>query len=275
MSGLILTSGRDDGYNPPYNPSLQAAPAPDYLPRDKGMDAIRTSWQHTPHTWSATQDGITVILALDRGRYYRLNSVAGHIWKLTEQPTQGAEVVQQLSKLFGAQVTTDVLASDVARTLTALEAADLVTPSAVPARGRSIARPSSSLRRLRRVPSTLYCLLHLVYMQVATRLVGERRLIESVHRLDWQRAGCPGELDKVVRATSRAIALCPWPVGCFPRSLSAAAVLRRLGYSARVRIGVVAYPFLAHAWVEVEGVPLNERPEGLSKFEVFPDVGIP
>ena len=43
-------------------------------------------------------------------------------------------------------------------------------------------------------------------------------------------------------------------------------LLRRRGIGAELRLGVQPYPFNAHAWVELNGVALNEEPEIISQF---------
>jgi hypothetical protein len=46
-------------------------------------------------------------------------------------------------------------------------------------------------------------------------------------------------------------------------------VLRRAGVSAEFRIGVQPYPFLAHAWVEYLGQPINDVPEHIKRFALL------
>ena len=51
--------------------------------------------------------------------------------------------------------------------------------------------------------------------------------------------------------------------------------LRRAGAAAHLRFGVLPYPFMAHAWVERDGVPVNDSVEALKLYRPFPllDVG--
>ena len=64
-------------------------------------------------------------------------------------------------------------------------------------------------------------------------------------------------------------ALCP--VTCLTRSLLLDALLRRHGVASQLRIGVrLSQGALdAHAWVEVAGVPVNDRPEVGEQFAAF------
>jgi hypothetical protein len=46
--------------------------------------------------------------------------------------------------------------------------------------------------------------------------------------------------------------------------------LRRAGVDAHLRFGVQQYPFHAHTWVEVGGVPVNDNPDALKLYRAFP-----
>jgi len=50
------------------------------------------------------------------------------------------------------------------------------------------------------------------------------------------------------------------PVRCLQRSAAAATLLRLAGYPAEMVIGVQPWPFRAHAWVEVSGRIVNDKP---------------
>lgn len=75
---------------------------------------------------------------------------------------------------------------------------------------------------------------------------------------------------QVAHSVSAAAALLPWRSRCLEQSLALCFLLRRAGYDAAVRLGVRPYPFAAHAWVELDGIPLAESPEHLHAFAAFP-----
>ncbi len=58
---------------------------------------------------------------------------------------------------------------------------------------------------------------------------------------------------------------------CLERSLLLWSLLRRRGFSGTIRIGVSnkAEQFKAHAWVELNGVVLNDRPDVAAEFVPF------
>jgi len=47
---------------------------------------------------------------------------------------------------------------------------------------------------------------------------------------------------------------------CLQRSAAAACLLKRHGFAAELVIGVQQLPFLAHAWVELNGLVVNDKP---------------
>lgn len=82
----------------------------------------------------------------------------------------------------------------------------------------------------------------------------------------WWRAR---RLALVVR---RAVRRNPFPSTCLHRSLVLWWLLRREGLPAELRIGVrkPGGQFEAHAWVEYQGRPLNDRPQVREEFATFP-----
>jgi len=49
-------------------------------------------------------------------------------------------------------------------------------------------------------------------------------------------------------------------VRCLQRSAAAARLLKKFGFAAEMVIGVQQLPFVAHAWVEVDGRVVNDKP---------------
>lgn len=45
-------------------------------------------------------DGESVMMDIDKGRYYNFNSVGSRIWELIERPTSVKEIIAQLLKEF-------------------------------------------------------------------------------------------------------------------------------------------------------------------------------
>src|SRR5437016_5440836 len=65
---------------------------------------------------------------------------------------------------------------------------------------------------------------------------------------------------------------CVWYVKrapCLQRSAVATCLLRRHGVRAELVIGYRALPFESHAWVEVDGRVVNDRPQYQKRFSVL------
>jgi hypothetical protein len=66
----------------------------------------------------------------------------------------------------------------------------------------------------------------------------------------------------------------PFPATCLTRSLLLAWLLRRRGVACDLRIGVrlIGGALDAHAWVECQGVPVNDRADIATQFASFGDL---
>jgi hypothetical protein len=65
---------------------------------------------------------------------------------------------------------------------------------------------------------------------------------------------------------------CVWYVkraACLQRSVVATRLLRRYGFAAEMVIGCRPLPFESHAWVEVDGVVVNDLPQYRRAFTVL------
>ncbi len=65
---------------------------------------------------------------------------------------------------------------------------------------------------------------------------------------------------RICRAMDCACAWYPKRVLCLQRSAATTCLLRRHGVTASLAIGARQLPFRAHAWVEVSGVVVNDKP---------------
>lgn len=100
------------------------------------------------------------------------------------------------------------------------------------------------------------------------RIVGFARMCQWLRSLPTStvRAAAP---DEVVWAVDEA---CVWYVkraACLQRSVVATWLLRRTGTAAQMVIGCRPLPFESHAWVEVDGWIVNDRPQYQRAFTVL------
>jgi hypothetical protein len=102
------------------------------------------------------------------------------------------------------------------------------------------------------------------------RLAGFGRIHRLVDRCPVRRS-VKGtlSLEEIVWAVDEA---CVWYVkacACLQRSVVSTWMLRRRGFYASLVIGYRPIPFESHAWVEVGGVIVNDRPQYQKAFRVL------
>jgi hypothetical protein len=126
---------------------------------------------------------------------------------------------------------------------------------------------------MKRPPSVLLCLLLLLVCDVALRVLGFARTLRLARRIAGEKqAEVPDELiDKTLHNVIVATVLYPGRSKCLEQAVASFILLRRRGVPAEVRFGIQPYPFFAHAWVELNGAPLNESPEVIGRFALMPD----
>jgi hypothetical protein len=56
---------------------------------------------------------------------------------------------------------------------------------------------------------------------------------------------------------------------CLQRSAATTLLLRRHGWNAEMVIGAQILPFKSHAWVEVKGIVVNDKPYMLDLYQVL------
>ena len=82
----------------------------------------------------------------------------------------------------------------------------------------------------------------------------------------------------VIKALGEAVNIAarhtPFPATCLTRSLLLGWLLRRRNVASKLRIGVRLTQGMldAHAWVECEGVPVNDSPDVNAQFASFGDL---
>lgn len=211
-----------------------------------------------PHIRSVVHGGRTVLLDLDRERYYSLDDVGTRVWALLGDGADVSTVVVRLCEEFDApfeQIAADV--NTFLRRLTDdLKAIVLVAQPLPPAE-----------------PSGFACALTLLMTVVGLRGIGLRRSLLVAERLGRRvrlaAEPSPEFLANVVRRVATASAFFPGRALCLEQSLALYVCLRRSGVPARLRIGAQPYPFTAHAWVEYHGQLVGATYDQVSKFVPF------
>ncbi len=135
----------------------------------------------------------------------------------------------------------------------------------------------SKLRQLSRNELWLLCLAGAALPLVALglRLRGFNQVHAALHSLTPAKNACRGDEQKRLQQTTRLVrvaadhGLCR--ANCLPRSLTLWWLLRRQGIASELRIGVskTGERMEAHAWVEKDGTPLNDRDDVHERFSAF------
>lgn len=90
---------------------------------------------------------------------------------------------------------------------------------------------------------------------------GFRRVSRDLAELPATSGGARCQEALISDAVARAVCFYWKPVRCLQRSAVTTRLMRRHGIPARLIIGYRAVPFMAHAWVELDGRVLNDSPE--------------
>ena len=118
--------------------------------------------------------------------------------------------------------------------------------------------------------SVLASWLLLLYFDCLMRLGGFARVHEAVRREKLTPKPNMHDRDhELSHAVDLACVLYFKPVLCLQRSAALALLLRRHGIEAEMVIGAQMLPFLAHAWVEVGGGAINDKPYVREMFQVL------
>lgn len=126
---------------------------------------------------------------------------------------------------------------------------------------------------MKKPPGVLKSLLLLAASDISLRVLGFARTVRLARFLGGHRDA--DVADHVIRQTLHniivATALYPGRSKCLEQTVASFVLLRRRGARVQMRLGVQPYPFFAHAWLEMNGRPLTESEEVVSRFALLPD----
>jgi hypothetical protein len=113
----------------------------------------------------------------------------------------------------------------------------------------------------------------LPFLALALRLFGFRRCRAWLACRQPQRAALPEQhIPQLAQAVRCAANISLWPVDCLPQALWLWHELRCRGVAGELQFGVMskrADSLTAHAWVEIDGVPLNEPRHAAELYPPF------
>jgi hypothetical protein len=97
-----------------------------------------------------------------------------------------------------------------------------------------------------------------------------RRVYATVRRFQVaQTSSAEASIEGVARAINYACIWYPKQAQCLQRSFVATYLLRRRGFPAELVLGASPMPFRAHAWVEINGQVINEKPTNQEQYAVW------
>jgi hypothetical protein len=121
--------------------------------------------------------------------------------------------------------------------------------------------------------------MRLLFVKAFLELIRQHRLLrrqdlDGIHtgvrkETVVSRRADPADAERICHAVSIACIWYPKQVFCLQRSAAATKLLRRHGIAAEMVIGAKRIPLRAHAWVEVAGRVVNDKPEVQTDYMVM------
>jgi len=128
-------------------------------------------------------------------------------------------------------------------------------------------------RQAAHVPSVWRCMVILIAVRLSLRCFGFGRTWRALQRSARVASRArPISLDATASQVAVAAACLPGRLRCLEQSLTLWLMLRRYGVAVSLRLGIKPYAPLAHAWVEYDGAPLNEKLELIRKLVPLPEI---
>lgn len=236
-----------------------------------------------PGVYFTALDGEGVLMDLAVDRYFGLTSVSAQIWQGLQEGLPLTEIAAQLAErrlatsaeapgLVRNQLNAWIETTLVVPATAALDPRPRVKDTGIPARRGGYGRGADT----QNVFSPRSCLVLVcasIWIRWTLRRMG---LAETLRRLQTLRV--PTDPHQRCEQRMHSLVTCytwirrPFMQGrqdCLIRSLTLTAALRRNGVDAEVCIGVRKFPFSAHAWVEVDGVVMNDTEQLLRPLSVL------
>jgi transglutaminase superfamily protein/coenzyme PQQ synthesis protein D (PqqD) len=213
-------------------------------------------------------------------RYLTLNPVATRIWEGLQAGEVPSGIVNHIAAEY--EVPDSQVSADVVAQLESWLGEGLIEPGVAVPRSDGVrlnrfehGGPAPARRAALRIPSVFRCGLTIV------RIKRSLRKQKFERTMAWIRAAVtpiPATEDAEmaqVRALEYAVAMAgafyPGRAKCLEQSLTLYLLARRQGVAVRYCQGVQLYPFEAHAWITYQGQVINDVPEHVRHFTIFPD----
>lgn len=220
----------------------------------------------------------SVLLDLNHDRLLKLNPVGVAIWNLLRAGDSEPEIVGKIARRYGVdqqRVAADVRAllgkiAELRIPMSSSVSADQSLPAAQQKRQPSYpwyGQDPTASRPKPKATTICFALIGLATFDLILTFFSLKLLCSCVK--NWpirQRMDADSIVTgQVCGAVDRASVWYPKKALCLQRSAVTTCLLRSYGIPARMTLGVRPMPFMAHAWVEVEGSVVNDLP-GVKNF---------
>ena len=216
--------------------------------------------------FAVTDDG-GVVLDLKRDQVLKLNTTAAEIWSLLVAGEPEVQIIAKIAAKYRVEPSRvardlkDLVARSTALGLrpmsvsTAPPVSASVTPPSFPAIAEKTHESLSTIRVL----GALLALALFDFILTFRNLESLCTVVESL-AVRSPRSSAPQSkaVDRVLSAVEQASVWYPKKSLCLQRSAVTTCLLRRDGVPAKMAVGIRSMPFLAHAWVEIEGKVVND-----------------
>jgi len=228
----------------------------------------------TPGLRTATSKDGAVLFDLEHDRFLKLNSVAAEMWRRLNAGNTESQIIDSISEQYG--VDKQRVATDLHTLLVRIAELGVDLSRSKSAEPEQVCRDhGAGSSRFRFAQDTkehgtkprgwlVFCsILGLATFDLALWAASLKWLCRAVRA--WpSKDRAPKDVVSVIGQVCSAVEKgCVWypkKTLCLQRSAVTACLLRRQGIAARLVIGARPIPFLAHAWVEVEGSVVNDLP---------------
>lgn len=237
-------------------------------PRNDDADLTSAPRRPSPDALICRHGDTATLLSTRSWQYFGLNATAAWIWDRLAEGHAPRTIAERLAADTGASVET--VRADVGQLIARLRHRGFLDPesrTAATPRRWTLGPAGPAARPV--VPSFGPCLTALV-------VAGARLRRAPLDPRSWLASDDTGgrdlsaaEREAAAWQMRRAAAWLPVKTFCLQQSVALVTLLRRAGVPARLGLGARPYPFVAHAWVEAGGAPVNEHDEQLAMYARF------
>jgi hypothetical protein len=109
----------------------------------------------------------------------------------------------------------------------------------------------------------------LFHFEILIQFRDFKKLYNTIQEYEVSKRASVATVAQLCRAIDLACVFYFKRVMCLQRSAATTVLLRRYGWDAKLVIGTKLLPFQSHAWVEIEGRVVNDKPYMLEIYRVL------